>query len=383
MIKHQIDTYSDRFELSESPELSPIFWLMQGTFWFALALATFLTLTLWYGTAELSHIAHTLAQAAVGFVIAIPLHYIYTTFWEDRWLVRCAVGFVSVVLFAAFWTAARLQLFILMTPEGPEVWADYGGWYFSGLFIFLGWTAIYHGIFYYQQALFDRESSRLAVERSRADKVKRLEAEKVAGEAKLRMLRYQLNPHFLFNTLNAISALIELKEPETASAMVQKLSQFLRYSLEEEQVKNIQLTRELEALRLYLGIEETRFSDRLSVEFEIEKATENALVPSLILQPLVENALKFAIAVQEQGGKLTVSSRLDGNILTLSVQDTGPGIDGFVSGQIIPVENFHGVGLMNANARLQSLYGSDYSMEISNLETGGLLVELAIPYELA
>lgn len=127
----------------------------------------------------------------------------------------------------------------------------------------------------------------------------RLEAQ--ATSAQLTMLRYQLSPHFLFNTLNSISTLVLLKQTEQANAMLSRLSSFLRFTLINEAAAKVPLTQEIETLKLYLDIEKMRFEERLRTFFNIEPAVENALVPSLLLQPLVENAIKYAVTPKKRG----------------------------------------------------------------------------------
>ncbi|MDB4363515.1 histidine kinase, partial [Pseudomonadales bacterium] len=145
------------------------------------------------------------------------------------------LGSILVVMLVSFLaTIIRMQSFIWMTIAGEEQWADFGGWYFSGFFIFLCWTALYYNILYYRLASGERDRRILQVEHARAEKVKRYYAEKLASESRMEMLRYQLNPHFLFNTLNAVSALVAVKEATKAREMIDKLSSFLRYSLKDE-----------------------------------------------------------------------------------------------------------------------------------------------------
>ena len=137
------------------------------------------------------------------------------------------------------------------------------------------------------------------------------------------MLRYQLNPHFLFNTLNAISTLVLSKATEQANAMVTKLSKFLRYSLDHSPLDRVSLSHELETSGLYLDIEKVRFADRLRLEFDIEAGTEAALVPTMILQPIIENSIKHGITKNEEGGSITIRARKKQRLLTLEVSDDG------------------------------------------------------------
>ena len=141
------------------------------------------------------------------------------------------------------------------------------------------------------------------------------------------MLRYQLNPHFLFNTLNAISTLILDNENRTANQTVMRLSEFLRYTLDQDPMKKVTLRQEIEAMNLYLTTEKLRFGERLKLEFAIEDAALEALVPSLLLQPLIENAVKYAVSPPEKGGTIRIEGRARGAMLELAVADDGPGLN--------------------------------------------------------
>ena len=191
------------------------------------------------------------------------------------------------------------------------------------------------------------------------------------------MLRYQLNPHFLFNTLNSISTLVLLKQTESANAMLSRLSSFLRHSLVNEMASQVTLSEEVETLKLYLGIEKMRFEERLRSSFDIDPAVKDALLPSLLLQPLVENAVKYAVTPQEEGADITVSAVLDGDMVRITVADTGPG-------QSAPVaKNFQstGVGLGNIQERLNQAYGEAHEFKIISGAQEGLTVVIALPFE--
>jgi two-component system LytT family sensor kinase len=189
----------------------------------------------------------------------------------------------------------------------------------------------------------------------------------------LQMLRYQLNPHFLFNTLNAINALVKLKENNKAQDMIQGLSKFLRHSLGETGGQNVTLEKELESLELYLNIEKTRFEDRLTLVFDIDPLARKVLVPSLILQPIIENSMKYAIAANEEGGTVCVSAHVLEDQLQLEVSDSGPGMN------TATTDKGRGIGLRNTLDRLEALYGHDYTFESDILKREGLTVIIRIP----
>jgi two-component system LytT family sensor kinase len=194
------------------------------------------------------------------------------------------------------------------------------------------------------------------------------------------MLRYQLNPHFLFNTLNAISTLVLAQATEQANEMLTKLSKFLRYSLDHSPLDMVSLAHELETCRLYLDIEKVRFAERLRLKFDIEKQVEQALVPTMLLQPLIENSIKHAISRAEDGGTITISACKEGDDLKLEVTDDGPGISqpGLQDSDFTSTS---GVGISNISNRLQEIYGARHQLVFSNAEPVGLAVTIVIPYE--
>src|SRR5438876_3294982 len=191
--------------------------------------------------------------------------------------------------------------------------------------------------------------------------------------ARLDVLRMQLNPHFLFNTLHAISALIH-EHPDDADRIVARLSDLLRVSLEQSDIQEVPLRQELSFLERYLQIEQTRFQDRLAVEMEVESGLDDVLVPSLILQPLVENAIRHGIEPREDPGRVKIGvRRLDG-MLELTVSDNGPGLP---ETELAPRRE--GVGLSNTRSRLSHLYGADHRFELTPASGGGLEARLLIP----
>ncbi|MBT8151417.1 MAG: histidine kinase [Gammaproteobacteria bacterium] len=357
-------------------------WFMQLLFWASVSAITFFSLTLWYGTGEMPHVLHTLLQSVLGLILTLPMHLIYRYLWQLNAYVLVIGSAIVVIAFSLAWSWLRVATFIAMTAEGPELWDDFGGWYFSAFFIFLCWTALYYNLMYYTLASRERDRRMRQVEHARQEKLKRFRAEKLASEARLEMLRYQLNPHFLFNALNAINALVAIKESSRAREMIDKLSGFLRYALKDEGGRPISLRAEIEALELYMTIEKTRFPDRLHVKYDLDDDALNARVPSLILQPLVENAIKYAIAASENGGTINVSAHRKDNNLWLAVEDDGPGIEEIGGGVFKKDEfQFGGVGIRNIHDRLEALYSRDYQMNLHNRPGEGLKIELVFPFD--
>jgi two-component system, LytTR family, sensor kinase len=205
-----------------------------------------------------------------------------------------------------------------------------------------------------------------------AIKASQLEAQ--LAQAQLQALRMQLHPHFLFNTLHSISALMR-EDLESADQMIARLGDFLRMTLQNSGEQVTTLERELGFLRCYLEIEQLRFQDRLRTRFEVDPAAMEAGVPNLFLQPIVENAIRHGVAPQKSPGTIAIRAhRHDGRLL-VQVEDNGPGLqsDG---------HRRNGVGMANTRARLQRLYGDDYKYEMKNIAEGGLLVSMEIPLQL-
>jgi two-component sensor histidine kinase len=196
------------------------------------------------------------------------------------------------------------------------------------------------------------------------------------AEARLDALRMQINPHFLFNTLHAISSLVE-RDPRGVRRMIARLSELLRHTLNGAADPEATLEDELDLLGRYLDILQVRFQGKLDVEMEIEPGTRDALVPNLILQPLVENAVKHGVGNLVGNGRISVASRTEGDRLVLQVRDNGPGPgDG---PQPVPADGSSGVGLQNVRARLAALYGEEQGFELRAAPDGGAIAEISLP----
>ena len=194
------------------------------------------------------------------------------------------------------------------------------------------------------------------------------------AEANLRALKMQLHPHFLFNTLNSVAALVRKNENRTAIKMLVQLSDFLRLALENKGVQEIPLKQELDFLERYLDIEKIRFQERLTVQVEAEPAVLEAYVPNMILQPLVENAIHHGIAPHAEAGRIEIRARLEAGKLLMQVRDDGPGLTPKQAGRR------GGVGLTNIRERLENLYDDDHDFTLHNAHEGGLLASITIPF---
>jgi two-component system LytT family sensor kinase len=193
------------------------------------------------------------------------------------------------------------------------------------------------------------------------------------AQANLRALKMQIHPHFLFNTLHSIAALVRKGENKPAVNMLGQLGEFLRLALENKGQQEISLEQELDFLRRYLAIEQTRFGERLQVEVTMDEAVRGAYVPNLILQPIVENAIHHGISPSMQQGRIRIEARLEEGRVTMQVADNGPGLRN-------PERLKKGVGVGNTQERLENLYGRDQDFSFRNGSLGGLEVTIRVPF---
>jgi len=298
-------------------------------------------------------------------------------FTRKKWLRRTAlhlplsvcVSIAQLVVESAI--LAQLRIF-------PSIMKDFGST--LGFLLIIGfhqgvvtyWTilAIQAGFRYYHRYQ-ERERQALKLELDASEMKTQL------ARAQLSALKMQLQPHFLFNTLNAIMVLVRQQKGREAEEMVGRLSDLLRCVLEDVEAQEVPLRRELEYLELYLGIEEVRFQDRLRIEIAVDPAALDAAVPHMGLQPIVENAIRHGIGRSSAAGRIRISAaRVDG-VLEIKVQDDGPGLPagGVTQG--------HGIGLANTRARLHRLYGDAARLTVENGEAGGAVAVLIVPYHAA
>jgi len=347
-----------------------LFWILQTAGWSGWAFTFYLGVLFWGKVPSENYHWYLPIISIVGLLFSLLLRALYRYMWEmaiGRRVLAIVVGSYTAGL---AWMAVRSTLFYKVFPEERRMYEEHGmEWYsyfdgaISAFWVMLVWSALYFGIKYY---LLSQE-----------EKERWLKAMNMAHQAQLKMLRYQLNPHFLFNTLNAISTLILDHNTELANTMVTRLSRFLRYSLDNDPMQKVTVEQEMEALRLYLDIEKVRFDERLQLHFDVSESAETALMPSLLLQPMVENSIKYAVATAINGGGIAVSAHTLGNELLLSVADDGPGLD--LRGGRAPKGG--GVGLSNSRERLKEIYGDAQSFRLSTTEPHGLTISIRIPLE--
>ena len=341
------------------------FWTLQSAGWAGYFLLRALT-GLANGATWLFVVPTALATAT-GYSLTLLMSAAYRRLFNMRplatWGGSITILIISSVVFSSIETWAHATFYRTgPMPEGIQ----YLSAILLDLALLVAWSALYYGINFY-----------LLVEEQR-DQLLRLESH--ASSAQLAMLRYQLNPHFLFNTLNSISTLVLLKQTERANAMLSRLSSFLRYTLVSEPEGEVTVAQEVETLKLYLDIEKMRFEERLRTSFDIDPAAAQACIPSLLLQPLVENAIKYAVTPKEEGADIAVGVRRFGNRVHITVSDSGPGsLAGHNDGGGSTTSST-GVGLANTRDRLAQAYGSDHRFE-TEAGPSGFTVTIEIPYQ--
>jgi two-component system, LytTR family, sensor kinase len=273
-----------------------------------------------------SWIAFELKAAAAAMVTSIP--------------VACAAGLILQVFYPVPWHAV------------VAVWA----WSF---FILLMWCSLYFSIKQWQQSSMEKE--------------RLLRAESELREARLLALRYQLNPHFLFNSLNAVSTLVLDGNAPAATRMLAQIGELLRSSLDSDVTAEVALAQELVFTEEYLAIEQTRLGDRLRVNVDVPFETRDALVPSMLLQPLVENAVRYGVAPLIEGGWIEIKCSLHSDRLRIVIGNSGPG------GEIEQKQIGNGIGLGNTAERLETLYGENFEFSLEWPDAGGCEVILELP----
>lgn len=317
-----------------------------------------------------------LISTITGFSISLVLSVIYRYLIAQRPLITWSM--TALVLIVATSIYAFIDGWVLevagSSARETGFLSLFVGIYYIDLVLLGAWSALYYAINFFLQV------------EEQADRLDRLEAQ--ATSAQLAMLRYQLNPHFLFNTLNSISTLVLLKQTAPANAMLTRLSSFLRHTLVSQPGGKVSMAQEIETLKLYLDIERMRFEERLRTDFRVDPAAAEASVPSMLLQPLIENAIKYGVSPQEEGAEISLLAQIVGPRLRITVSDTGPGVNlGGAAGDLPAVMATHkrrnstGVGLANIRDRLAQAYGDDHRFEIRSPESGGFTVVIELPHE--
>ncbi len=344
------------------------FWILQITGWLGYAVVVFLAIIRPQIAQEGFNLSGQMINLVLETLSGFLLSYLQ---WQ---MIRKIVHFpLKKTLFLSFASAATLGLVfnviklsfykvVVYQQQWNEAWdmLEFGGWLMFSLTTMFVWTSIYFIMLY--NTKLQREHEML------------LRAQTAAKDAQLQMLRYQLNPHFMFNTMNAISTLIYKNENDTANEMIDKLCEFFRYSLDKNDKSKTTLQKELELIDLYLSIEKVRFASRLNIEVDVCSTVLECEVPSMLLQPLVENAIKYAIELRKSGGKIRIVAKKVAERLLIQVADNGQETQ-------IKVSDGFGIGMSNTKARLNAMFSGDYHVNISDSDEGGTMVSISIPYE--
>ena len=337
------------------------FWILQsigwGGYFFLRTLSGFANSLGWI------LLVHTLLLTATGYSLTLLMASLFRRLikMQPVWTLVFSLGTVALAS-VSFSIIETWSVVTFLKPQLKPEGVAYLGALPLNFSLLAAWTALYYGINYF---LLLEDQIRLR---------ERLESQ--ASSAQLAMLRYQLNPHFLFNTLNSISTLVLLKQTERANAMLARLSSFLRYTLANESTAKVTLAQEVETLKLYLEIEKMRFEDRLRPHFKIESETIGARLPSLLLQPLIENAIKYAVTPAENGADIWITAQGEGQAVRIEVADNGNG-----EGAEIAASPSTGVGLANIRDRLSQAYGGAHRFETRQNDRGGFSVIVEIPFE--
>jgi len=356
----------------------------------------FLIFLFWTSLASLSSVNRLLNRPDQGFPVFSPAgpiaaSFIESTIWaamtiaifwlsnrfsgQWRWITRITLLLViGVVIAVGVYLAVDLARDTLVTATRPRRIVNLSPWREVARFRFVNQFLIYLAVlaagFAREYFLRDQQRAREAIELARQTAA--LQAQ--LADARLDALRMQLNPHFLFNTLHAVSALVE-RDPGGVRRMIARLSELLRHTMDSDAPNEVSLRDELSILRRYIEIMEIRFQGRLTVTAQIDDAALDALVPNLVLQPIVENALEHGAARASADGRIEITARLDdGERLVLTVRDNGPGVERNAGA---------GVGLANTRARLGQLYGDEASLSLTSASGGGAISEIVLPFHTA
>lgn len=337
----------------------PSFWQLQAGGWsvyFCVLLLSFLP------SKELrGDLLYRLVFCVICFLASFPLHRICRRLWREQAEWPQIVKTVAIACYLLglvcgtilLWLAAKYLMPQWEKFQWPFIFADA----LSPAFVLALWSSMYFGIKHYGAQ---------AEERARM-----LHMESLLHEAELKALQYQIHPHFLFNTLNSISTLVYERDTATANRMIARLAEFLRATLDNDDTYEVPLRAELDITRLYLEIEKTRLGERLEVIEEIEQEMLDASVPRLLLQPLVENAVRHGIAKRREGGQLIMSASQAEGQLIIQVQN-----------DLMTLHDkpcTYGIGLTNIRTRLQQLYGEKHRFEIDFSAGNSCKVTIQIP----
>jgi hypothetical protein len=343
-----------------------LFWTLQIAGWSGYAVLNYL-----FGVEVTdkpgNYFVPSLLYALGGIIITWGLRFLFRALSVMKPALLLMTGALGSIVASIAFTGFRSLVYVQYYPR--YAWTDlalldyFNLWdLYVSIYVIGTWSALYFGIRYYREVQLQNE--------------RLLKATSAAHEAQLKVLRYQLNPHFLFNTLNAISTLTLEGQKETANQLITELSAFLRHTLESKPMQKVPLRKEMDMLDLYLSIEQVRFEDLLVVKRNIDPAALGVMVPAMILQPLIENAIRRSIASTEEGGEISIAAFIEDGKLSLRVADS-PGNAAGV-GQSSSEDDS---GLASTRERLNVLYSDEQELRLEPFEPGGLGITICIPVE--
>lgn len=313
-------------------------------------------------------VAYHIAFLLAGFICSFLMYAVCHALWNARVpliraLFTCTVvayGLGILISAVSHWS----EIYFGRSPERYH-WSYVFVYASSGCFVLAAWGFLYFGIKHYHA--LEEEQQRMQ------------DLEVMARDAQMRALRYQLQPHFLFNTLNAISTLVLDNQPRLATQMIARLADLLRRTLESPDTHQVSLKEEIAVTKEYLALEKVRFGTRLNVTYAIDPDTEDAQVPRFLLQPLVENAIRHGIAKRAQGGNLVLRSEAANGRLRIKIENDQAESDQAVLPRDSPFRH-RGVGLANTRARLQQMYGFEATLETHATATRTYEVRISMPF---
>jgi LytS/YehU family sensor histidine kinase len=297
------------------------------------------------------------------FLASFVVHASCRFLWRKSFRLASALGFSVVLSYILGVLCTAVSALVSLHFESPSIplsWSMVAAEAFEPTIVLIAWGALYYGIKYY--GTVEEQRGRL------------LAFEATAREAQLQALRYQLQPHFLFNTLNAVSTLVVSKQPEQATEMIAKLAGLLRNTLSFPETHVVTLREELAVTEEYLSIEQVRFGPRLAVSLSVSAKAYEAQVPRFLLQPIVENAIRHGIARCPNGGEVAIRASAVAEQLRIEIEN-----DRLNLGPPQPGEQAEGFGLANTRTRLETLYGAQGSITVSTFQNNRFLVLIQFP----
>jgi two-component system LytT family sensor kinase len=343
------------------------FWILHLSGWTGYGLVMFLATVPYLPLADAA--LNKGIYTAIGFLLNFPLWWLCRRLWRSpKWSWTLAATLLPVCYALALtwsWTSSAAFFIASGQPLASVPWTRYFQHATTQTLAYITWSAFYFGVKQFLSAQQIREQA--------------LKAEALAKEARLQALRYQLNPHFLFNSLNTIASLVLDGQNEQAHRTILRLSQLLRSTLEGGTSDHTTVRAEAEFLEQYLGIEAERFSDHLRFHFQLEPDVLDHPVPHLILQPLVENAIRHGIGKPNyETAVISIAGRHDQGFLELSVADNGVGLAATEGNGVVPP---YGIGLSNTRDRLLAAYGPSATLALESNRPHGVVARVRIPVE--